>query len=113
MSTLLIRGGNVVNADREFRADVLCVDGLVAQIGASLARASSPGCAPRLAWAPNRVQRGPGFLPPTLLVAPARRRPLLCLCHDVVSADWRPYQAGDEAAQTASESTPTPTSPQP
>jgi dihydropyrimidinase len=27
MSTLLIRGGTVVNADREFRADVLCIDG--------------------------------------------------------------------------------------
>ena len=36
MSTVLIRGGTVVNADREFRADVLCVDGLIAQVGAKL-----------------------------------------------------------------------------
>ncbi|MDE2396025.1 MAG: dihydropyrimidinase [Burkholderiales bacterium] len=36
MSTLLIRGGTVVNADREFRADVLCVDGRIAAIGAAL-----------------------------------------------------------------------------
>jgi imidazolonepropionase-like amidohydrolase len=27
MKPLLIRGGTVVNADRQFRADVLCVDG--------------------------------------------------------------------------------------
>jgi dihydropyrimidinase len=37
MSTLLIRGGTVVNADREFRADVLCVDGRIAAVGAELA----------------------------------------------------------------------------
>ena len=36
MSTLLIRGGTVVNADREFRADVLCVDGLIAEVGVGL-----------------------------------------------------------------------------
>ena len=36
MSTLLIRGGTVVNADREFRADVLCVDGQIAQVGTAL-----------------------------------------------------------------------------
>ena len=36
MSTLLIRGGTVVNADREFRADVLCVDGLIAEVGTAL-----------------------------------------------------------------------------
>jgi len=36
MATLLIRGGTVVNADREFRADVLCVDGVIAQVGANL-----------------------------------------------------------------------------
>jgi dihydropyrimidinase len=36
MSSLLIRGGTVVNADREFRADVLVVDGRIAQVGASL-----------------------------------------------------------------------------
>ncbi len=36
MTTLLIRGGTVVNADREFRADVLCVDGRIAQVGAAL-----------------------------------------------------------------------------
>jgi dihydropyrimidinase len=34
MSTpLLIRGGTVVNADREFAADVLCVDGRIAAVG--------------------------------------------------------------------------------
>jgi len=36
MSKLLIRGATVVNADREFRADVLCSDGKVAQIGENL-----------------------------------------------------------------------------
>lgn len=36
MKPLLIRGGTVVNADREFRADVLCVDGRIAQVGTSL-----------------------------------------------------------------------------
>ncbi len=36
MTSLLIRGGTVVNADREFRADVLCVDGRIAQVGAAL-----------------------------------------------------------------------------
>ncbi|MDP3085216.1 MAG: dihydropyrimidinase [Rubrivivax sp.] len=37
MSSTLIRGGTVVNADREFRADVLCVDGRIAAVGADLA----------------------------------------------------------------------------
>ncbi|MFM2485334.1 dihydropyrimidinase [Celerinatantimonas yamalensis] len=32
MTTLLIKGGIVVNADRQFQADVLCVDGVIAQI---------------------------------------------------------------------------------
>jgi dihydropyrimidinase len=32
-SSLLIRGGTVVNADREFKADVLCVDGRIAVVG--------------------------------------------------------------------------------
>jgi len=36
MSKLLIRGATVVNADREFRADVLCKDGKIAQIGENL-----------------------------------------------------------------------------
>lgn len=36
MPSLLIRGGTVVNADREFKADVLCVDGLIAAVGAGL-----------------------------------------------------------------------------
>src|SRR6476620_8875174 len=30
---LLIRGGRVVNADREFKADVLCIDGRIAAVG--------------------------------------------------------------------------------
>ena len=36
MSAILIRGGTVVNADRQFRADVLCVDGKVHSVGESL-----------------------------------------------------------------------------
>ena len=36
MSTVLIRGGTVVNADRQFRADVLCVDGKIAEVGEGL-----------------------------------------------------------------------------
>jgi predicted DNA-binding transcriptional regulator YafY len=38
---------------------------------ATLARAYSPGCARRLAWAPKSAQRGAGFLPPTLLAGEA------------------------------------------
>lgn len=37
MSSVLIRGGTVVNADRAFRADVLCVDGKIAEVGENLA----------------------------------------------------------------------------
>ena len=36
MTTLLIRGGTVVNADRAERADVLCIDGRVTAVGADL-----------------------------------------------------------------------------
>ena len=36
MSTLLIRGGTVVNADCQTRADVLCVDGKITAVGADL-----------------------------------------------------------------------------
>ena len=36
MSYVLIQGGTVVNADRSFRADVLCVDGRIAEIGDNL-----------------------------------------------------------------------------
>jgi dihydropyrimidinase len=36
MTTLLIRGGTVVNADRAFRADVLCQDGRIVQVGEGL-----------------------------------------------------------------------------
>jgi len=36
MTTLLVRGGTVVNADRAFRADVLCVDGLIVDVGENL-----------------------------------------------------------------------------
>ena len=32
-SSLLVRGGTVVNADREFKADVLCIDGRIAAVG--------------------------------------------------------------------------------
>jgi len=37
MKPLLIRGGTVVNADREFRADVLVADGQIAAVGSDLA----------------------------------------------------------------------------
>jgi len=41
--SLLIRGGTVVNADREFAADVLCVSGKVAAVGASAATQAPAG----------------------------------------------------------------------
>ncbi len=31
--TILIQGGTVVNADRSFRADVLCQDGIITAVG--------------------------------------------------------------------------------
>ena len=40
---LLIRGGTVVNADREFKADVLCVDGHIAALGAAAATQAPAG----------------------------------------------------------------------
>jgi len=42
--SLLIRGGTVVNADREFAADVLCVDGVIAAVGVRAAELAPPGC---------------------------------------------------------------------
>ena len=36
MTTLLIRGGTVINADRAFRADVLCQDGRITSVGEDL-----------------------------------------------------------------------------
>ena len=36
MSSVLIRGGTVVNADRQFRADVLCMDGKIHSVGDNL-----------------------------------------------------------------------------
>ena len=36
MNALLVRGGTVVNADREFRADVLCVDGRITAVAESV-----------------------------------------------------------------------------
>jgi dihydropyrimidinase len=36
MTTLLIRGGTVVNADRAFKADVLCQEGRIVQVGEGL-----------------------------------------------------------------------------
>lgn len=42
--SLLIRGGTVVNADREFAADVLCVDGRIAAVGEDVARLAPAGC---------------------------------------------------------------------
>jgi dihydropyrimidinase len=41
--SLLIRGGTVVNADREFAADVLCVDGSIAAVGAAAASLAPAG----------------------------------------------------------------------
>ena len=35
-NTVLIQGGTVVNADREFSADVLCIDGRIAAVGSDL-----------------------------------------------------------------------------
>ena len=46
-NSLLIRGGTVVNADREFAADVLCVAGKVAAVGAAAA-AQAPAGTPTL-----------------------------------------------------------------
>jgi dihydropyrimidinase len=40
---LLIRGGTVVNADREFKSDVLCVSGKVAALGATAATQAPAG----------------------------------------------------------------------
>ena len=40
---LLIRGGTVVNADRQERADVLCVDGVIAAVGAEAAAHAPAG----------------------------------------------------------------------
>jgi dihydropyrimidinase len=34
--SILIRGGTVVNADREFQADVLCDDGKILAVGEQL-----------------------------------------------------------------------------
>ena len=42
---LLIRGGTVVNADREERADVLCVDGRIAAVGDAAAAQAPAGAA--------------------------------------------------------------------
>jgi dihydropyrimidinase len=42
-NSVLIRGGTVVNADREFAADVLCVAGKVAAVGASAATQAPAG----------------------------------------------------------------------
>jgi dihydropyrimidinase len=42
-TSLLIRGGTVVNADREFKADVLCVGGKIAALGAAAATQAPAG----------------------------------------------------------------------
>lgn len=42
--SVLIKGGTVVNADREFRADVLCVDQVIAAVGDSLDDQAPVGC---------------------------------------------------------------------
>ena len=41
MTSLLIRGGTVVNADRAFRADVLCQDGRITAVGENLQAAGA------------------------------------------------------------------------
>jgi dihydropyrimidinase len=40
---LLIRGGTVVNADREHKADVLCVDGHIVAVGEGAAAQAPAG----------------------------------------------------------------------
>ena len=40
---LLIRGGTVVNADRQEKADVLCVDGVIAAVGVDAAALAPAG----------------------------------------------------------------------
>ncbi|HEY1103691.1 MAG TPA: dihydropyrimidinase, partial [Burkholderiaceae bacterium] len=40
---LVIRGGTVVNADREQRADVLCVEGRIVAVGDDAARQAPAG----------------------------------------------------------------------
>eukprot|EP01036_Dinobryon_divergens_P015430 gene15430-20905_t len=40
---LVIRGGTVVNADREQRADVLCVDGRIVAVGDGAAAQAPAG----------------------------------------------------------------------
>jgi len=42
-TSLLIRGGTVVNADREFKADVLCIDGQIAAVGDTVAQTAPAG----------------------------------------------------------------------
>ncbi|WP_315708765.1 dihydropyrimidinase [Brenneria uluponensis] len=42
---LLIKGGIVVNADRQFRADVLCVDGIIVAVGEDAGRDAPSGAA--------------------------------------------------------------------
>src|SRR5258706_3463241 len=46
-TSLIIRGGTVVNADREFKADVLCIDGRIAAVGDDAAK-NAPADAQRL-----------------------------------------------------------------
>src|SRR6187402_3380015 len=45
--SLLIRGGTVVNADREFKGDVLCIDGRIAAVGEDAAK-NAPANAEKL-----------------------------------------------------------------
>lgn len=42
--SILIRGGTVVNADCETRADVLCIDGVIAAVGEGAAALAPAGC---------------------------------------------------------------------
>ena len=42
-TSLIIRGGTVVNADREFKADVLCIDGRIAAVGDAAAQNAPAG----------------------------------------------------------------------
>src|SRR3990167_1690317 len=65
---LVIRGGTVVNADREQRADVLCVDGRIVAVGDGAA-AQAPVGAQTLDASGQYVLPG-GIAPP-----PHRQRP--------------------------------------
>lgn len=61
-----VRGGTVVNADRQEKADVLCVDGAIAAVGPDVAALVPAGaqvitlsCCTSLSWSRCRVSSQP------------------------------------------------------